>query len=607
MIRFWRLPLFLLCILTWMLAHPYQGIFHDANLYALQALSRLHPDSLANDVFLRFGSQDRFTVFSPAYAIVIRLLGIDHAASLLTLISQIALFAGGWYLARSVMRTEYALLGLVLIIAAPGEYGPARIFTYVEPFLTPRMGSEALVLGAIAAAFSARWFWCLALMAAAFAIHPIMAMAGAVALLAACLVPSHRRLSLGLICLVGASLLIASYALPPGEWGRLDKTWLDLLSQRSPYLFLSFWQPEDWSQAAVTLTILLVGVFTLDSRARLLCGASAAAAISGILLTALACDLLHLTLMTQLQPWRWLWLGTLTASMVLPMLIMENWQRGMTGRTTCLLLASAWIFGASGFALAACAATVLSFSFARLKLREQWLIFWGSCALFALALLWRISSDLELTDVHYMDAALPLWFRRSVSFVHDGIVPAALVCSMVWLARRSPRSATAWAYAALGITAIAGLTPYAWSGWTQQEFPPAQIARYAAWRDLIAPTEEVFWPESPLSTWVSLQRPSYISGLQTSGMIFSRPTALELERRAVTLQDFIGTPTFLSWSGASAHLSLSPEALTGICRLGTFSYLVTSSNLIDMQPVSLIDRLKLYRCTPQARAAAAAT
>ena len=589
-----------------MLAHPYQGIFHDANLYALQALARLHPDSLPQDVFLRFGSQDRFTVFSPAYTAAIRLFGVDHAAALLTLLSQLALFAGGWCLARAVMPPRYALLGLVLLIAVPGDYGPARIFTCVEPFLTPRMGAEALSLAAMAAAISGRKFWCIALLAAAVALHPIMAAAGLAALSLAFVVLPHPRSSIPLILLTGAWLLFAAFALPAGEWGRLDPDWLTLASQRSPYLFLSFWQLEDWSRAAVALTILLVGSFTLGWRARLLCRASALTMVGGFVLTWAACDWLHLALFTQMQPWRWQWLGTLTAALSLPLIVIVNWHRGAAGRASALLLISAWIFGVSEFAIITCLAALLSLTFAKLKPREQRLVFWGSCAVLGLALLWRIASNLEFADVHYMDASLPLWLRRATSFAHDGFAPAALLCLVAWVTRIPHTPIASRVTAAIGIAAIAGLLPFSWNAWMQEEFPQLEIARFAAWRQAVAPGDDVFWAESPLSSWVLLNRPNYISGLQTSGMIFSRESALELEHRALALRDFVGAPTFLSWSSAGAHLSLSPEQLQGICRLAAFKYLVTNTDL-GMQPVAVISHLKLYRCAPQARAAAAAT
>jgi hypothetical protein len=150
------LTLCLLCFATWALVHGYQGIFHDAILYTLQALARLDPGALSQDVFLRFGSQDRFTIFSPLYAAAAQWLGAERAAAALTLAFQLALFAGAWALARSVMPRGLALLGVLVLIAVPGYYGPDRVFSCVESFLTPRMAAEALALGGIAAALCER-------------------------------------------------------------------------------------------------------------------------------------------------------------------------------------------------------------------------------------------------------------------------------------------------------------------------------------------------------------------------------------------------------------------------------------------------------------------
>jgi hypothetical protein len=160
--------------------------------------------------------------------------------------------------------------------------------------------------------------------------------------------------------------------------------------------------------------------------------------------------------------------------------------------------------------------------------------------------------------------------------------------------------------AALAIVGIGALIPSTWDAWSHEEFPRSRAAQYKAWKDVIAPGDDVFWGESPLSVWVLLNRPNYISGLQTSGMIFSRAAAVELQRRALTLSGAVGPPTFMSWAYTGAHLALSPDQLKGICRLQSFNYLVTNADL-GMQPVAELDKLKLYRCAPQARAAAAAT
>jgi|HubBroStandDraft_5_1064220.scaffolds.fasta_scaffold204911_2 hypothetical protein len=77
--------LLLLPMALWCLTHQYHGLVGDSELYEVQALARNDP-SLARVVFLSGASQDRFTVFSPIYALFIRSPGLRTAAiSLLVL------------------------------------------------------------------------------------------------------------------------------------------------------------------------------------------------------------------------------------------------------------------------------------------------------------------------------------------------------------------------------------------------------------------------------------------------------------------------------------------------------------------------------------------
>src|SRR5450432_1043473 len=69
----------------WLLMHGYQGLTADAQLYAFQAIARIHPQ-LATDLYLQNTSQDQFTIFSPFYAFFIAHLGLEGAARLLTVI-----------------------------------------------------------------------------------------------------------------------------------------------------------------------------------------------------------------------------------------------------------------------------------------------------------------------------------------------------------------------------------------------------------------------------------------------------------------------------------------------------------------------------------------
>ena len=586
----------LLCVTAWMLSHSYLGLFHDSGLYTLQALARLNPLSLSQDVFLQLGSQDRFTVFSPLYAAAGRWLGLENAAAALTFILQMSLIAAAWTLARAVMPPRLALYGLAVFIAVPGDYGADRIFTCIEQFLTPRMAAEALALAGLAAVLRTRIWLGVALFALAALLHPLMAAAGIVAAL--CLKP--RAITL---VAAAAALLAATLIMPDTIWARFDPAWMILVADRSPYLFIKNWQLDDWARVAVASATLAAGMAASSERARALCRAALAAMLGGIALSFLAGDTLHFVLFTQLQSWRWQWLGTATAALLLPMLLSVHWRAGAGGRGTALLLAAAWIFSSNVFALVAALAALGSLAWTRrLKAGEARLVFWGACGMLAIAVAWRLASNLQFTDAHYLDLGMGLWLRRAVSFAHDGTAVIALLV-LTWLVTRT---ALRSGLIALGLATMMGaiaLLPPIWAAWTQREFPPRRAAQFAAWREHIPAGSNVFWPESPLGAWMLLNRPSYLSVLQTSGMVFSRNTAVELQRRALTLAAFVPPKTFLDWRSGGTNPALSAGQLRAVCGLAVFDYLVTSADLglasLDavQAPTSAANRpLHLYRC-----------
>ena len=246
--RWWACAL----LAAWELSHglPRDSFMTRASI-PCRDLAHLRPESLSQDVFLKFGSQDRFTIFSALYALPDRVLGIEAAAAWLTLLSQIALLAGAWTLARVVMPGEMALLGVAVLAAVPGEYGAGRVFTCIEPFLTPRMAAESLALAGLAAAMSARAARGALLIAAAALLHPVMAAAGIAALCCRYVVGARARWAVALAAAGLLALVVEAFAAPAGAWGPFDEGWLELVRNRSPYLFLQSWRVDDWSIAAV--------------------------------------------------------------------------------------------------------------------------------------------------------------------------------------------------------------------------------------------------------------------------------------------------------------------------------------------------------------------
>ncbi len=149
-----------------------------------------------------------FPFSAPTYAGVIALLGPESGAAAVTLLSQLALVACAWQLARRLMSLPLALIAIATLIALPGFYGADRVFTYIEPFLTPRMLAEALVLGSLAAESCERTRAAIALLAAALLIHPLMAAAGIAALLWKHIGIPHPRMTVLLV--IAATLGLAT-------------------------------------------------------------------------------------------------------------------------------------------------------------------------------------------------------------------------------------------------------------------------------------------------------------------------------------------------------------------------------------------------------------
>ncbi|MFI4890839.1 MAG: hypothetical protein ACHQIL_09935 [Steroidobacterales bacterium] len=594
--------LLLLCVLTWALSHPYRGLFHDAGLYTLQAMAHLHPGTLAHDVFLRFGSQDALTIFSPVYGAAIELLGVEPAAAVLTLCFQLAVFAAAWLLASSVMPGRMALLGVAVLVAVPGYYGAFRVFTCVEPFLTPRMLAEALVLAGLAAMLRERRLLALALIVLASLVHPIIAAAGVAALLCFYVALPYPRAAVASAVI---ALGVAAVALP-----RMDAVWLQLVSDRSPYLFLRNWQLEDWTRCGVVLATLIAGIdAAIDPRVRQLCRAALITMLGGLALTWVACDELHLVLAIQLQPWRCQWLGTAVSTVLLPTIVVRSWQSGLPGRTRSALLLAAWLFASNEFALQVLVLLgVTSAGVGRLApARARW-VFHAACLLLAVAAAWRLASDLQFTEAYYLEPRVPLWVRRAMSLVHDGSVPAAIAAGVAWLGTvRCARFAWIVLVVLAGAVCVS-LAPVTWQAWSIREFSAQRVAQYAPLRAALPADAEVLLPESPLATWLLLDRPSYLSVIQTSGLVFSRAAAIEFQRRAAALNAAVPAQVFMGWNTGGTILNPTSAQLQRICASGAVEFLVTGADL-GLPALAAVQRdagparatMRLYRCMSRAR------
>ncbi len=602
----------LLALAMWMLQHPYTGIVHDSTLYTLLALARLHPDTLSADVFLRFGSQDRYTIFSPLYAAAIRRIGLEPAAATLTFAAHLAVLGGAWLVARRFMSALYSTFGVALLLALPGEYGSGAYFHYLEGFLTPRLPAEALVLFAIAATLARRYRLAGGCLVVAMLLHPIMGTVGVAFLVLTFVAPTRPRLIAGVAAIFLASSLAVVMATAP--LGRLDPTWLEIVRRSSPFLYVSSWSPGDWGRVAVPLTVLTLGLLTGTMPAlRKMCGGALATVACGLAVTFVFCDLLHVVLFTDLQSWRWVWLADILAAVLLPVIAGDCWRSGIAGRIALVLLASAWILKDDGSALyilpvvIACAAVPPAWR----EHRYMRLALFGACGLLLLAATIDLSARLAYVEPEEAsEASLPQQVR---SVCANGFVPGMLLIA-AWFGLRRIRSTQAgWMFAGSAAALCAPLLWLGWSSWTATHYSAALAGKFAPWRAEIPPNAEVMWPDIPLGAWYLLERPNYWSPHQSVGAIFSREKSLLVRDRTASINaalragGLLGDDIKESDLGLVTMLSASKmpaQSLKIACADPALRYVASWQRIgktpvapVTIDPAKPNSRIYLYRCT----------
>lgn len=572
--------LLLVYLAIWMLVTPYAGLGHDAQAYAFQALARLDPSGLGQDVFLRYASQDRYTIFPAIYAALSQPLGIENTAALLTLVCHAAWYGAAYLLFRRLFGSTLALLSLGLLVAFPGVYGGMRIFHVAEPFLTARLPAEAVVLGALACWQSGRQAVAGLLLLAAMAIHPLMAFP---ALLLLGLLIAEQRLPSRWTLPIGAAavivLAIGGSAVLGGTSATMTAEWLEVARLRSGHLFPAAWSPGDWNTTLLTLATLgTAGLLLANGGARSLVRAALWLGIAGLALTIISAEFWHSKILLQGQPWRWMWLARVASVGVLPALCVVAWRSGLVGRAVALLFAAGWLFvvpiGAQGTvpalmgSILCVAALLLAVGRTRLAISTQRLVYRGSLAILALVVVaFLITASLRWMTL-YADVDASHAMQRLVTLAAL-VTPAVLVVLACWWFVQIQRGLLSVAIVgAVGLALIVAAATFAAPLWLARPYSGANVEKFAAWRDAIPWDAEVFWWDGLREVWFLLERRSYLTSSQGGGVVFSPELSAELRRRADNTSAFIDPGYFFNEpaSSRSRPRPLTAEILQSLCR-----------------------------------------
>jgi hypothetical protein len=155
---------------------PYLGLFHDARLYAFYLESRLEPaQGFDQDLYLLYGSQDRYSLFSFLMLPLVKIVGLDAGMVLVYMLSKALLFWGCQRLVRVLTRNDMLTAVIVLFFAVvPVTFGGNEVFHVNEPFLTPRLIASGLVLLGLERGLAGKIVLPAALLFAGLAMHPLM-------------------------------------------------------------------------------------------------------------------------------------------------------------------------------------------------------------------------------------------------------------------------------------------------------------------------------------------------------------------------------------------------------------------------------------------------
>jgi hypothetical protein len=565
---------FLMAVAIWLLLRGYHGLLGDAQLYAFQALARIHPQ-LASDLYLQNTSQDQFTVFSPAYAWFIELLGLEQAARLLTLIFTVWIAAAVWIATRTFTSREGAWMSVILLFIVDGGYGGSGVFHFAEEFLTARLPAEALI--ATSLAFHLRGFKVLAGLAAtaALVIHPLIALPGIMVLVYLQISPRASFL-----CAASCALatLILGFAAGDNPWVSkmlpvMDSDWLNVVQERSQFLFLQLWSYRDWElNARPFFYLAFIWLATEDIRVRRVCLAATTVAASGLAVALIAGTVGPVALIVQGQAWRWVWIAAFLGALLLPVTLLQIWDDKKCGLLCAVLLTMGVTLPINGTACVSLAILVwlLRSGFSAQAVN---MLRWTCAALLVAVAAWlSVKAWSLLSPAINKSASLNVAQLRNLFALK---LPAVLATVVFWRLKDHVGIRSGAILSAGLLLLSISLLPAAFKQ-NRSLASPADISEFRDWGARVPPTSTVLiTPSRDVGTfvWFTLQRPNYLALDQSAGVVFSRATALEVQRRSKVL---------LPIMDANWKIRTRLRTVAAGQRLGAGSRPLTSTNLRDI-------------------------
>lgn len=532
--------LFLLLLALNAIARPCSPTAHDARLYSLQALNQAEAGAYGDDIFLRYGSQDQFSLFSRMAGPMVAAIGVRSTFFALYLVFNTLFIFAMFRLVRALIDdTVIATLSLIFLATASLPYGGGGIFTVHEQFFTPRIIGTAMTLFALERMLRGRLVQALLFLLAGSAMHPLMAFGG-VMIWAGCVASTMSRWLLAALvaAAVAADILIPMFG--TRIFGELDADWHGMIRTAVGYNYPDTWTYKDWLNLAVSFAVPIAACFTIDSpqRRRFVIIAVVAGAV-GFFAT-VAASMLPYGLLFQGQPYRVLWILKVL-QIPLGFWLVARWSQAPSLWLNGAALALVAYFCVTHYLLQEllffAIALPISVFVARIREESWW---YGTArglafgALGWMAYRWFFFATRREQIAQYFD--LNEWL------LFDLVSPILLLMVVIFAVQKWHDRAVRWTSATVallipGLLFATEMSPPFRQHHTRLGAEIALVTDFIGERDGRRPSVYCSFGRSDL-LWIDVRTTSYFSIIQTAGVLFNRQSAVEIQRRAEVVAKF---------------------------------------------------------------------
>lgn len=555
--------LILLGIALFLLIRRYAGIQQDAILYLGQAFLHRAPDVFGGDLFFAHGSQARYTLFPWLLSAAMRVF--EPAALLFwcAMATMLGFAATSWYALRGILpaaQRHWAWLG---VLCLPSWYGMASMFSYAEPFLTPRSIAEPMCLLGIGLLARGRTWRGLACFALAAAFHPLQALAGSVTAWTWLVGRDRRWLHAAWLVLPTGALALAGVAPFDHALHVLDGDWLLVLRATTGQLFVTGWSSADYCVLALDVALLLLARQAFRIAFGTWCVAALVALALSVGASVLLVDMLHLQLAAELQLWRAHWLAHFFAMAALPLLLLRDAREAATPRMLLLVLAALLAWGANWAWLPLAALYAV---WPRLAGRMPARVVKMLGGVFAIGIAMLVVGHVMTVLVAFRATGMRMDLypvdRQLLAYPLFALgLPFA--CVMAWT-RSTPRPRT---WMMMLLCPLAVFAALRWDARAPvQRAVEASAGTPAIFGSHIPPSAQVYWDtDSLLGTWLVLQRASYFNQAQLAGYVFNRSTMVDGQYRINQLLPLLQASAACRQMEASPGCHIPAPVLRSVC------------------------------------------